>query len=248
MKSVLLFLFFPAGLFAQDVTGIWTGFIHTTGTSLPYELVISETEDKLTGYSLTVFTFDGVENLGVKSMKIKKRKKDILIEDDDLIYNNYKIPGKRVVLISSLSLSTENSMLILQGSFVTRSVDRSSFKGTIRLEKKDTSFTTKLIPKLDDLKLVNTLSFMRPAIPEKEKKKEITSVPAPIKESSPVVQVSEKEKAPIAASRQQKTKPSKSITKPEQKKERELLPFLPPLYQNRYRFRQKQLQMWQKGK
>ena len=242
MKSVLLFLLFPAGLFAQDVTGIWTGFVHTSGTSLPYELAISETKDKLTGYSLTVFTFDGIENVGVKTMKIKKKKGEILIEDDELIYNNYKRLAKRVVLISSLSLSTENSKLILQGSFITRSIDRSSFKGTIRLEKKDTSFPTKLIPKLDDLHLVNTLSFMRPEIPGKEKEKEKPSVaiitkesspavqsnekekpavPVVTKESSPGVQSGEKEKTSIAASKPQKTKPSKSVTKPEQKKETE---------------------------
>ncbi|HKO80544.1 MAG TPA: hypothetical protein VJU78_09120, partial [Chitinophagaceae bacterium] len=235
MKSVLLFLFFPVGLLAQDVTGIWTGFIHTSGTDLPYELAISETNDKLSGYSLTVFTFDGIENVGVKSMKIKKKKGDILIEDDVLIYNNYKIPGKRVALISSLSLSTENSMLILQGSFITRSIDRSSFKGTIRLEKKDTSFPTKLIPKLDELKLINTLSFMRPEIRGQEKEKEKTSVavvtkksspavrsgekekisePVVTKESPPVVQSSEKEKTPIATPKQQKTKPSKRVAKP----------------------------------
>jgi len=199
MKSVLLFLLFPIGLFAQDVTGIWTGFINTSGTSLPYELAISETKNKLTGYSLTIFTFDGVENMGVKSMKIKKKKENISIEDDVLIYNNYKMQAKRVVLVSSLSLSTENSILILQGSFITRSIDRSSFKGTIRLEKKDTSFPTKLIPKLDELNLVNTLSFMRPEIPEKEKEKEKTSVAVITKEPSPAVQSGEKEKtsAPV---------------------------------------------------
>lgn len=232
MRSVLLFLFFPAGLFAQDVTGIWTGFVHTTGTSLPYELAISETKDKLTGYSLTVFTFDGIENVGIKSMKIKKKKGDILIEDDVLIYNNYKIPGKRVVLISSLSLSTENSMLVLQGSFITRSIDRSSFKGTIRLEKKDTSFPTKLIPKLDELNLVNTLSFMRPEIQEKEKEKEKTSVLVVSKESSHGVQSGEKEKTPIAASNPQKTKASKSIKKSEQKKETETTSIPPAVISN----------------
>lgn len=213
MKSVLLFLFFPSGLFAQDVTGIWTGFIHTSGTSLPYELAISETKDKLTGYSLTIFTFDGIENVGVKSMKIKKKKENISIEDDVLIYNNYKMPAKRVVLVSSLSISTENSIPVLQGSFITRSIDRSSFKGTIRLEKKDTSFPTKLISKLDELNLANTLSFMRPEIPEKEKEK--ASMAVVTKESSPSVQSTEKEKAPVVASRQQKTKPSKVVSKPQ---------------------------------
>jgi len=219
MKALLLFLFLPSVLFAQDVTGIWKGFINTSGTSLPYELAISETKDKLTGYSLTIFTFDGVENVGIKSMKVKKKKGDISIEDDVLIYNNYKIQAKRVVLVSTLSLSTENSIPILQGSFITRSIDRSSFKGTIRLEKKDTSFPTKLIPKLDELNLANTLSFMHPEIIEKEKEK--TSVAVVTKESSPVFKTTGKEKEEVVVSKPPKIKKTKIATEPQQKKKTE---------------------------
>ncbi|HKZ66610.1 MAG TPA: hypothetical protein VJ111_09660 [Chitinophagaceae bacterium] len=226
MRSLLLFLLLPSGLFAQDITGIWTGFVNTSGASLPYELAISETtKNRLTGYSLTIFTFDGVENVGVKSMKIKKRKGSISIEDDVLVYNNYKIPAKRVVLVGTLSLTTGNSMMVLDGTFITRSIDRSSFKGTIRLEKKDTSFPTKLIPKLDELNLTGTLSFMHPEIIKKEEEK--TSVAVVTKEALPVFKSAGKEKQEAAVSKPAKNKRSKIATAPQQKKKSETIS-IPP--------------------
>ena len=228
MKTLLFFLFLPSILLAQDVTGIWTGFLHTSGTDLPYELAISETNDKLNGYSLTIFTFDGIENVGIKSMKVKKKKEKVSIEDDVLIYDNYTIKAKRVVLLSSLSLITENSKMILEGSFTTRSIDRTSFKGTIRLEKKDTSFPTKLLPKLDELNLVNALSFMRPEIPEKEKEKEKISVAVVKKESPPVIHpVAEKEKQDVAVSKPAKTKKTKTAVEPPSKKSTGTVPVTP---------------------
>ena len=166
MKASLLILL-PVQIFAQDFTGIWTGFIHTSGNQLPYELVISETNNKLTGYSLAIFAIDGIENIGIKSMKVKSRKGNLSIEDDELIYNNYTTPAKRVTLFSTLSLEKEDSLLVLQGSFFTRSADRSSFKGTIRLQKKNSFSATRLIPQLDKMNLLSSLSFVHPEVIEK---------------------------------------------------------------------------------
>jgi hypothetical protein len=128
---------------------------------VPYELVISEADNKLTGYSFAVFTIDGFENTGIKLMKIRRRKGSIVIEDDELIYNNYTTLAKRVILFSTLSLVKEDSTLILQGSFFTRSIDRSSFKGTIRLQKKDNLPEVKIISQLKRMNIWNGLSFVR---------------------------------------------------------------------------------------
>ena len=161
MKKILLLIFLPLQIYAQDFTGLWTGFIYTQGNQLPYELVISEADNKLTGYSFTVFTIDGFENTGIKLMKIRRRKGSIVVEDDELIYNNYTTLAKRVILFSTLSLGKEDSTLILQGSFFTRSIDRSSFKGTIRLQKKDNLPEVKIISQLKRMNIWNGLSFVR---------------------------------------------------------------------------------------
>ncbi len=111
MKALLVFFLFPLQLPAQDITGIWTGYIQTTETRLPYELVISKDKDRISGYSLTVFTFNGVENIGIKSMKFKNKNGKISIEDDELVYNNFSSPPRKVKLLAQLSLKAEDSVM-----------------------------------------------------------------------------------------------------------------------------------------
>ena len=111
-------------MFAQDFAGVWTGHLYTSGTQLPYELVISQVDNKLTGYSLATFSIGGVENTGIKSMKVKSRKGGISIEDDKLIYNDYSTASKKVTLFSTLTLENDDSIQVLQGTFFTRSLDR----------------------------------------------------------------------------------------------------------------------------
>ena len=106
---------FPLHTFSQDFTGVWTGFLFTSNVRVQYELVISESNNKLKGYSLTVFNINNVENTGVKTMKVKAKKGKISIEDDDLIFNDYTQRSKRVVLYSTLSLEEEDSSFVLEG-------------------------------------------------------------------------------------------------------------------------------------
>jgi hypothetical protein len=154
-----LFILLSHSAFAQDFTGVWSGFIYVTGNKLPYELVIGKTGDKLQAYSLTVFTIEGVENTGIKEMKTKAKKKQLSIEDDELIYDNYTTPGKKLTLYSTLSLQKEDAAWILSGPFFTRSADRSSFKGTIRLKKQDNLATSKLVFHLERMNLFGQVSF-----------------------------------------------------------------------------------------
>lgn len=74
MKTLFILLLLPLQLISQDLSGIWTGLIHTKGNDLLYELVISENKEKSRGYSLTIFTVDGIENVGVKSVILKKKR------------------------------------------------------------------------------------------------------------------------------------------------------------------------------
>jgi hypothetical protein len=171
MKALIILLLLPLQLLSQDISGIWTGMIHTRGNDLSYELVISENNEELSGYALTVFTINGVENVGVKSVLLKKKKGNISIEDDRLIYNNYTSPSRRIKLLGSLSLTVENSIMTLSGNFRTRLLDlrssgNSSYTGTITLHKKKNFEKTRLIAQLDTMNLLNTLSFVQP---EKEK-------------------------------------------------------------------------------
>jgi len=165
MKMLLLICFFPLQIVAQDLTGIWTGSIQTTGNHLSYEVVVSENKEKLTGYALTVFVFNGVENVGIKSIQLKIKEGSITIEDGELVYHNYTAPAKRSKLSGKLTLGTSDSTMVLSGSFTTRSLDfrdQTSYTGTIYLQKQNNFTSTRLTSKLDELNLLNSLSFVQP--------------------------------------------------------------------------------------
>jgi len=164
-------------------------------TKVPYELVISGDKKNLNGYSLITFTFDGVENVGVKTMEIKIKRASIAIEDGELIYDNYTTPSRRVKLYGTLVWVGRDSSMTLAGTLATRSLDMRSpnennFKGTIKLQRKPPA-RSKLISKLDEMGLADKLSFVKPAVNKDVKpavNKEVVQVP--VKEKEVVVKSS----------------------------------------------------------
>jgi len=160
---LILFLL-PLESLAQDITGAWSGFLQVNDTKVPYELVISGNKKNLSGYSMLIFTIDGVENIGVKTVEIKIKRASIAIEDDELIYDNYSTPSRRVKLYGTLVWVGRDSNMTLAGTLATRSMDmralnENNFKGTIKLQRKPLN-RSKLISKLDEMGLADKLSFM----------------------------------------------------------------------------------------
>jgi hypothetical protein len=187
MKTFLpIFLLFPFSLFAQDISGIWIGHLESAGTKLPFELAISaEGKEEFTGYSHTVFTFDGIDNIGVKTIKLKNKKGNVSMEDGELVFSNYTTPPRRVKMMSKMFLKTSDSLLVLTGSFFTRTIDfresdKTSFTGTIYLRKQKGFPQTQLIAKLAELEMLHTLSFA----PEQFKKQNEPAATASIVKSA----------------------------------------------------------------
>lgn len=164
MKVFVLFLLLPLHLLAQDITGSWKGYLKTKNSQVPYEIVVGEEDDKLRGYSLTIFMFKEVENIGVKAVSLKSKKGIFLLEDGALVYDNYTTPPKRTKFVATLSLKEEGNKTILLGDFQTRSLDMrvaDSYSGTVWLEKQTIDRNqSKLLAKLDELKLLQSLSFV----------------------------------------------------------------------------------------
>jgi len=181
VKTFLILFFLPLRNFAQDITGTWSGFLLVNDTKVPYELVISGDKKNLSGYSMLTFTFNGIENVGVKTTEIKIKRSSIAIEDGELIYDNYSTPSRRVKLYGTLVWVGRDSNMTLAGTLATRSMDmralnENNFKGTIKLQRKPPR-RSKLISKLDEMGLSDKLSFMQPAV-----KKEVVAVPVKEKE------------------------------------------------------------------
>ena len=228
MKTGLFLLLFPLRLLSQDLTGVWTGFLEMGESKLPYELVISGDKKNLSGYSLMKFTFNGVENVGLKTMEIKVKRGSIAIEDGELIYDNYNMPPRKVKLYGSLAWVGRDSNMTLAGTFQTRSLDmralnENNFKGMIHLKRNRSFAQTSLTSKLKEMDLFRDLSFMKPPI-QKTVDNTITSkkTKEPKKDSDPkkdskakpkqtVVQASEKDQN---APKKQDEKQPEKITGP----------------------------------
>src|SRR5205085_9289664 len=167
MRVLFALILMPLQILSQDLTGIWTGLLQTNGNDLPYEIVISNNGGKLTGYSLTIFNIDGIENVGIKTILLKNKQGSIFIEDNKLIYNNYIATSRRVKLLGEMLLRVHDTVMTLNGPVRTRSLDfreqnNTSFDGTITLHKLNTPKETKLISTLEEMNLLNTLQLMQP--------------------------------------------------------------------------------------
>jgi hypothetical protein len=164
MKFIFLLFLLPLQVFSQDLSGIWVGTITTSDSQMPMELVINQ---DLTGYSMITFTFKGVENIAVKTTTLVQKDGFITMSDDKLIYNNFTSRSRKVKAFCELSIKIVDSVMVLSGPFHTRTRDlragdQDLNTGSISLQKQNILARTKLISKLDTLKLLNTISFSNP--------------------------------------------------------------------------------------
>lgn len=192
MKSfITIFSFLPLCISAQDITGVWTGYIKTPGSTLDYELAISGSDKKLNGYSLIIYPKDGIENIGIKKANIKQGKKQISFEDGELVYDNFTTQPRRVKMFGTLSLVMKDTLMILQGNFSTRSLDfrdTRTYQGEVYLEKAARPVTSKMMVTLDEINIPHSFSFVppikkakKPMAAAENKKRNTSIINSPIK-------------------------------------------------------------------
>ncbi|MEO5984664.1 MAG: hypothetical protein ABIP80_04115 [Ferruginibacter sp.] len=149
---------------AQDITGLWKGTLYndTTKQTHRYEIAISEFKGKLTGYSHTWFIVEDKQYYGVKKVKIKKQGGKIIVEDVEVISNNFPvIPPKNVRQLNVLDLNLKDSTMLLTGPFSTnRTKEYLSLTGSINIERKNNFWQSALVPHLQELSLLQDLSFV----------------------------------------------------------------------------------------
>lgn len=160
-----IFVFFPLCVLAQDITGVWTGYIKTPGSQLEYELAISSGDKWMSGYSLIIYPKDGIENIGIKTAKIKQSKKEIYFEDGELVYDNFTTQPRKVKMFGELTLILKDTLMTLRGNFSTRSLDfrdTRTYSGEVYLQKTARPLATKMLITMDEINLTHNLSFARP--------------------------------------------------------------------------------------
>ncbi|TMI62417.1 MAG: hypothetical protein E6H07_13435 [Bacteroidetes bacterium] len=165
MKILLTILnLFPLWIFAQSLAGVWTGYIKTPGSQLPYELAISENNEKTSGYSLIIYDKEGFDNIGIKTAKITVGKKEIRVEDGELIYENFNTVAIRTKLYGFLTIQKKDTVWTLSGIFKTRSIDfrdTRNYNGEVYLQKSSKATSPKILSSLDELNLLHNLAFTR---------------------------------------------------------------------------------------
>ena len=166
---------FPICLFAQtgnpaeqDITGLWKGSLFNDSTKkfLPYEIAISEEKGKLTGYSYTLFEDSGKKEIGVKRIKIKKKDGEVIIEDVEMISNNFSVaPPKKVRVQSILALYVSDTAMEMSGRWSTnRTWEYSQLTGTLQVKRSIEFKELALFEQLQELKLAKDLSFVKAAV------------------------------------------------------------------------------------
>ncbi len=183
MKFIIILFLLPLQLFSQDLSGIWVGTIATTESQMPLELALNQ---DMTGYSMITFTFKGAEKMAVKKMKLIQNDSVFVMSDDKIIYNNFTTRSRNVKTFCALSIKMVDGAMVLSGPFHTRTRDLRAgdedlSSGTITLKKQDNKAQTKLIAKLDSLKLLQTISF---SSPEPVTKENLVAAAAPANEST----------------------------------------------------------------
>ncbi|CAN5251595.1 hypothetical protein BH20BAC1_BH20BAC1_01460 [soil metagenome] len=166
MKRIIILLFLPLQFFGQDITGVWKGYLYsdTTKQYLTYEIAFSDNNNELSAFSYTVFVIDSVDNIGVKTLDVNVRDRQLELVDKKLIYDNYpEPPAKGVRTHISLHLSEKDDSLILAGPWHTnRTKFFESIHGNIRVAKIKPFEENKIIPKLVELGYASSLSFLPP--------------------------------------------------------------------------------------
>ena len=162
-KLLFLTLFFPAKSFAQDINGIWRGqlYVDSTKSYLPYEILISDVNGKLMGYSHIVFEEKGRKEVGIRSILIKRKDDKILLEDQKFIdYNFAYDPPINIKKTMVVTIEKVEKLMNLNGNWSTnKTKNYSPITGTVQLQYVKEYKTTALYKKLKNLQLTDKLFF-----------------------------------------------------------------------------------------
>ena len=206
MRYLLLFFFLPLHSFCQDISGLYIGEVNydTAKHAYRYEVAISGEADHYNGYALTLSLPDSVYN--VKSIKVIKKQQKVFFDEEEVLYNKIKtieLPD-RVRQVDMLTISQRDTLLVLNGGFITTLTRayRHHHTGTVILQKTNIIKDSKLLHILDSLNISKDLTFLNPkekpvvVVPKKEEKPVIIPPPPVVDKDVVTIKPVEKPKPP----------------------------------------------------
>jgi hypothetical protein len=161
----LVALCLPVFALCQDITGLWKGTMYNDSTkqSLPYEVLISKENGKYTGYSHSWFAINNKNYYGIKKVKVRVAKDGkVIIQDAELIDNNYPVRPDNVSQLNVLDLAGSGSETTLGGPFVTnRTKTYTELTGQISVKKVSMLTNSELLTYLQKNGISNDVTVVK---------------------------------------------------------------------------------------
>lgn len=161
----LIFVFYiliPALVFSQNINGIWRGTLRNDSTkqTQKYELALSEYKGLITGYSYTTFIANDSFYYSIKRIKASIKNGELIVEDDEMITNNFPERASKGVKQTTTIQITADSMTSLTGKWTTNKTRNFyALNGTAKMELDKDSTQSALISHLDELEKQNQLKL-----------------------------------------------------------------------------------------
>jgi hypothetical protein len=169
MKSLvaLIILFFsPILLFAQDISGLWSGMLvnDSMKRKQSFEMGLSEYRGKITGYTYTTFIENDTFYYSIKRVKAERRDSVLVVEDVEMVSNNFPAKvSKGVKQITTFPLINDSTIDIARGSWKTTQTKKYySIAGNAALTEQKDEKESDLIAHLDELKIKTDLAARKP--------------------------------------------------------------------------------------
>jgi len=166
-RVLFLLVLSPVFIFAQSLTGLWTGTIsndsNTVRKDQSFEIALTEYRGKVYGYSRSEFIVDDVLYYIVKRVKGTIEGDVCEVTDDDIISFNF--PGKldkNVKVTSTFRRDKTDSIWYLAGKWKTNTTKKFySVSGKVDLEQEKDLTASKIFPHLEELKLADEIVFYK---------------------------------------------------------------------------------------
>ena len=162
MKYLLYCLLTLSALEAssQHIGGLYSGKLTNDSLKMiqDYELALSEYKGKITGYSYITFVSNDTFYYGIKKIKAKREKGNLIVEDVAMLANNYPVrPAKGVHVINTIPLTEEDTLRDVNGTWNTTESKKHryySIGGAMTLQRDNDSAHSALINHLKELRII----------------------------------------------------------------------------------------------
>jgi hypothetical protein len=167
LKLTGLFLLSPLFIFAQSLTGLWTGALSNDSATIrkdqSFEIALTEYRGKVYGYSRSEFIVNDTLFYILKRVKGTIEADVCEVTDDDIISYNFRGKlDKGVKQTSTFRRNQTDSVWYLDGTWKTN-VTRKYYAvtGKVGLQEEKDLNASKLFPHLEELNLANDVAFYK---------------------------------------------------------------------------------------